>query len=132
MSKNIKLNDFDGFLIDIDYKDIVDDYAEKSKKLLGLYSPKRRFKRNDNYASTWAVKEYDNGKRSKDKKYGAVVWNEKNYRLTHLLENGHLIVNKKGGVGWASANPHIDRVFRLVEQPFYRAMEKAKVEIKEK
>lgn len=127
---NIKLSDFKGFSIEIDYKGIIDEYAEKSQKLLGLYSPKRSHRRNNNYASTWAIK--PSSKTKNNKKYGAVVWNEKNYRLTHLLENGHLIVNKKGGVGWASANPHIDRVFRLVEQPFINAMERARVDITDK
>ncbi len=125
---NIKLNDFNGFDIKIDYKDIIDEYAGKTQKLLTLYSPKRSFRRNNNYASTWVVKEENRGKGGKKNEYGAVVWNEKNYRLTHLLENGHLIVNKKGGVGWASANPHIDRVYRNVKQPFINAMERAKVE----
>ena len=129
MSSNIKLNEFKGMLIEIEYKDIIDEYANKTQKLLALYSPKRRHRRSDNYASTWKVKEYDQGKKVKGKKYGAVVWNEKNYRLTHLLENGHLIVNKKGGVGWASANPHIDRCYRNVKEPFINAMERAKTNV---
>lgn len=98
---NIKLDEFNGFAIEIEYKDIIDDYANKTKKLLTLYSPKRSFRRNQNYASTWAIKEVEHGKKIKGKVYGAEVWNEKNYQLTHLLENGHIIANKKGGVGWA-------------------------------
>ena len=129
MSSRIDLKDFEGFNIDIEFKDIVDEYANKTQKLLGLYSPKRKFKRANNYASTWVIKEYDQAHKLKGKKYGATIWNEKNYRLTHLLENGHLIVNKKGGVGWASANPHIDRVYRNVKQPFEQAMKRAKVDV---
>jgi len=37
----------------------------------------------------------------------AVVHNTKHYQLTHLLENGHVVRNKKGTYGRAPAIKHI-------------------------
>lgn len=134
MSSNIKLDNYKGLKIDIDYKDIVDEYAEKTKRILYVYSNKRKSRRKNNYASTWAIKELDKGnydgrQRKSGTFYGVKVWNEKNYRLTHLLENGHLIVNKKGGVGWARGNHHIERAYKNVKQPFENAMKRAKIDV---
>lgn len=53
------------------------------------------------YARGWGVKEEKNG---------AVVYNKTNWQLTHLLENGHVIRNKKGTYGRAPAYPHIKPV----------------------
>lgn len=41
--------------------------------------------------------------------YSYVVYNKDKYRLTHLLEKGHAIKNKKGGVSYGdvAAFPHI-------------------------
>ena len=39
-----------------------------------------------------------------------IVHNSKNYQLTHLLEDGHVVVNKHGVVGRASAHKHIEPV----------------------
>ena len=129
--KTIDIKDFKQIRCKIGYEEIIKDYADKSVKLLKLYSPKRSFKRPNNYSSTWTTKEDGSliGHKLKNKVYGVTVWNEKNYRLTHLLENGHLIVNKKGGVGWASANPHIDRVYRNLKEPFVNAMERANIDV---
>ena len=126
---NIKLDDYKGMNIDIEFKDIVDEYAEKTVKILSLYSNKRKSTRKNNYASTWAIKEAERGKKVKEKYYGAVVWNSKNWGLTHLLENGHIIANKKGGVGWASGNHHIERAYKNVKVPFENAMARAKIDV---
>ena len=39
-----------------------------------------------------------------------VVHNKTDYQLTHLLENGHVVRNKKGTYGRAPAHPHIKPV----------------------
>lgn len=55
------------------------------------------------YSATWAVKKL---------RWGSyAVHNTKNYQLTHLLENGHVAVNKKGVVGRAAAHKHIEPVY---------------------
>ncbi len=39
-----------------------------------------------------------------------IVRNKTDYQLTHLLEHGHVVVNKKGEYGRAPAHPHIKPV----------------------
>lgn len=52
------------------------------------------------YASGWKV--------SKKKGADWVVHNATDYQLTHLLENGHVVCNKKGTYGRAPAIKHIE------------------------
>lgn len=60
-------------------------------------------KKSGRYAKGWSVKDLN--------RHGnivnVVVHNRTDYQLTHLLENGHLIRNKKGTYGRAPAHPHI-------------------------
>lgn len=56
------------------------------------------------YASGWAVK--------KQGDMDAVVHNRTDYQLTHLLENGHVIRNKRGTYGRVRAIKHIAPVER--------------------
>lgn len=73
----------------------VDKVAKETVIELGSASPRK----SGHYAEGWAVKEGKVATRSKS----AVVWNEKHYRLTHLLEFGHAKVNG----GRVAARPHI-------------------------
>lgn len=75
------------------------DAADETAKDLRNTSPQRTGK----YASGWTVK-VSNGAEG-TKVY--TVHNATSYRLTHLLENGHVIRNKKGEYGRAPAHPHI-------------------------
>lgn len=54
------------------------------------------------YARGWRVK--------KDRDGSAIVHNATNYQLTHLLENGHVIKNKKGTYGRTNGIKHIEPV----------------------
>lgn len=74
----------------------VDKVAKETVNELGSTSPRK----SGHYAEGWAVKEGKTATRSKS----AVVWNEKHYRLTHLLEHGHARVNGGRDV---PARPHI-------------------------
>lgn len=74
----------------------VDKVAKEIVNELGSTSPRK----SGHYAEGWAVKEGKTATRSKS----AVVWNEKHYRLTHLLEFGHARVNGGRDV---PARPHI-------------------------
>lgn len=90
-----------------DYIDEVDDLsntemkkaAQDTAKDLRSTSPKRTGR----YASSWTVK-------SEKLAGGAVsytVYNKTYGWKTALLENGHVIRNKKGDYGRAPAHPHI-------------------------
>jgi len=72
--------------------------AKESAQKLKASSPKK----SGEYASGWAVKKMDS------KTY--VVHNKIAPGLTHLLENGHVIKNKKGTYGRVSGKKHIKPV----------------------
>lgn len=55
----------------------------------------------DDYNSGWTKRK--SGQKTKLKGIQAIIWNEKHYRLTHLLEKGHALANG----GRARAFPHI-------------------------
>lgn len=73
----------------------VDKVTKETVNDLKSSSPRKSGK----YAGGWGKKEGQTATRSKS----AVVWNEKHYRLTHLLEHGHAKVNG----GRVPARPHI-------------------------
>lgn len=113
MSQKVTPEDMTKVLNDIlqDYvKEVKDAYGNVGKEVaeLGVQalhqdSPKR----SGEYARTWTYKE--------EKGFMGyptyTIYNEKNYRLTHLLEYGHVVRNgTKRVVGEAKANPHIKDV----------------------
>lgn len=122
---NEKLENFKGYSFKIEYEDIVDKYAKECVAYLKQSSPRNRYtmaRARGKYADGWTLNQ------SKAKQnYQSIVWNETNWQFTHLLENGHLIVNKRGGVGWASPHPHIAPAMEKVKAPFERAMAKANI-----
>lgn len=90
----------------------IKDTANASAKKLKSTSPKMT----GDYAKGWRVK------RLGDK--DVVVHNATNYQLTHLLENGHIIRNKKGEYGRAPAHPHIKDVEQWAISEFENQIEK--------
>lgn len=58
--------------------------------------------RTGDYAKGWGTK--------KQGEMDVVVHNRTDYQLTHLLENGHVVRNKKGTYGRAPAHKHIKPV----------------------
>ena len=96
---------------------ILDEYSERvqnvsrvavqrvgreSVKKLRNVSPKRT----GSYARGWRLKTLKMSGNVTD----VVVHNATDYSLTHLLEKGHVIRNKKGTFGRAPAHPHIKPV----------------------
>ena len=85
----------------------VQDAANKAIKRVARETVKRLKntspKRSGEYARDWAVKNLS----VHGNIVNLVVHNRKHYQLTHLLENGHVIRNKKGTYGRAPAHPHI-------------------------
>lgn len=72
--------------------------AGTSVQKLRVTSPKR----SGAYASNWDYR--------KDRKGKYIVFNHNTYRLTHLLNNGHLIKNKYGSYGHKVGDNHIKEV----------------------
>lgn len=123
MSKT-SLEKFKSLNVEIKYEDIIDKYSTECAEDIKRLSPKKSGK----YADGWTTTKLSRKSKGVER-YGVRVYNATSYQLTHLLENGHLIVNKIGGVGWASAKPHIDPAFQSIKQPFIRAMENANIDV---
>lgn len=123
--KFIEIEEFKGLDINLDYEKIILTYGKKAKDELKKVSPsdnKGAKKRKGKYKDTWTTKET-----IKTDDIESMVWNDGNYQLTHLLENGHLIVNKRGGVGWASSKPHIKPTYNKLKPKFIQAMKKVEI-----
>lgn len=75
--------------------------AKESVQKLRNTSPKRS-KGGGAYARSWTVKAERHGELT-----DYIVHNSKHYQLTHLLENGHVIRNKKGTYGRTNPIKHI-------------------------
>ena len=87
--------------------------AKEAVTQLRSSSPRKTGK----YARGWATKQID--------KNGIVIHNSKHYQLTHLLENGHVIRNKKGTYGRTSGIKHIQPVEQWASEELpRRIMEK--------
>lgn len=98
-------------------KEILDDYMKDVKQAandsIGVVSKESVAKLKNtspkgkgDYARSWGL-EVQRGPTGINT---VIVRNKKHYQLTHLLENGHMIVNKKGTYGRAPAHPHIGPV----------------------
>lgn len=79
-------------------KEIADDTVSKLKRVkFGKYDRGK-------YSKSWAVKQ----EKSNWGTDSYIIYNKKHYRLTHLLEFGHVVKNgTKRVVGKANAIPHI-------------------------
>lgn len=85
--------------------------ADESVDKLSNTSPKK----SGSYAQGWRVKRLARG--------DVVVHNATDYQLTHLLENGHIIRNKKGTYGRTRGIKHIKPVETWANNEFQRKIE---------
>lgn len=76
-------------------KSNINTVAKESVQKLRNTSPKK----SGSYAKGWGVKKRGD--------MDVVVHNRTDYQLTHLLENGHVIRNKKGTYGRTNGIKHI-------------------------
>ena len=93
-------------ILDGYYKDVItetneafDRVADESVQKLKDTLPKRKGK----YARGWTKKKEEGGAL----KTNTVIVHNRVYQLTHLLENGHMIVNAKGTYGRVPGIKHI-------------------------
>ena len=86
----------------------IQSVAKESVTKLKNTSPRRT----GSYASGWTSK--------KEGKMTVIVHNRTDYQLTHLLENGHIIRNKKGTYGRVRGIKHIAPVEEWAESELPR------------
>ena len=72
---------------------IFEEVAKETKELVSQQA-RAKFKGDGDYARGWEVKNTGNPTRGTTQ---LVVCNPKHYRLTHLLEKGHVSMNQYGG-----------------------------------
>lgn len=111
--------------------EVVEKVTEKTRKgtlkLIKERSPvsaRKLGKRKRRYSQDWYSKK-EKGKSI----FADVIIGNKQYRLTHLLENGHFIFNKYGGAyGHTKPKPHIlptqDEVSKNYEEDLVKEIEK--------
>ena len=103
-----------------------DDYEGAAKEISRecvqrLKAVKWKTNTGKKYSATWTLK--------RDKHSGGyfgtwIVHNSKNYQLTHLLENGHVVVNAKGSTGKrAAAHKHIEPVYEWAQRELVHQIE---------
>jgi len=80
----------------------IDVVAKEAVQKLKNTSPKKT----GAYAKSWGLSR----KRGHNRINEVVVRNKDHYQLTHLLENGHVIINGRGEYGRAPAHKHIQPV----------------------
>lgn len=90
--------------------EVMKEEAKKTAKNAAKELKKTSPKRTGEYAKNWK----NTVKSETAVKINAVVYNDKHYRLTHLLENGH---DKRGG-GRVSAKVHIAPVDEKAAKEF--------------
>ena len=77
----------------------IDSVAKEAASKLRNTSPRKT----GDYAKGWKVKK----ERGRDGLQTVTVHNKTNYQLTHLLENGHVVRNKRGTYGRTRPIKHI-------------------------
>ena len=105
------LDEYDDEVKQVSRESMKEEARDASKKLRAG-SPKKT----GAYASGWGSKQLDADT--------TVVYNKKMPGLTHLLENGHVIRNKKGDFGRAPAHPHIAPVAAWAEGDLVQRIER--------
>lgn len=103
-----------------EYEGSVDDAIDQALKTTGRQTKAKLKsvspKDHGDYAQGWSVKRVD------DK--SIVVYNSKYPGLTHLLTNGHAIVNQTGKYGRLSGDNHIQEVEAEYNEKFEEEIKK--------
>lgn len=92
--------------------------SDAVKKLKQTSPKKKKGKKKGHYAKSWDI-----DKKSKTMYAETIIYN-KDYQLTHLLENGHDIIRNGKVVGHADPQPHIKPVEEFVQDEMVKRLEK--------
>lgn len=129
MSKKIKVDELSNVIKEYleNFKDVTEEACEEGvlttadeavKELRSAHpSGSGDYGSWDEYNSSWKKRKE---KKTKNKGILAIVYNEKHYRLTHLLEKGHATVNG----GRTRAFPHIAPVEQKCEENLLQNIKK--------
>ena len=112
--------------VSIQMKEILDEFSDKVNEVLDKSANQTADESVDKLQNTSPIKSGDYARGWRVKKEGkgdVIVHNATNYQLTHLLENGHVIRNKKGTYGRAPAHKHIKPVETWANKEFQRKIE---------
>lgn len=96
-----------------------DEAGKSAEDELHRTSPSR----SGEYRKSWTYAE-KTIKKGKTYRTEMVVYNQKYYRLTHLLEKSHRIANKYGRYGKSTPQPHIAPAQKNAETEFVNTFEK--------
>lgn len=96
---------------------VEEEVAAEAIKKLKQTSPRSKQGKHKHYADTWAVD-------TKTKKqYAETIIHNKQYQLTHLLENGHDVVRNGTVVGHVAPQVHIKPVEEWVKKEMVDRLE---------
>lgn len=105
----------------------VEETGERALKIVRAKSPVRKGKGGGKYKKGWKKKIEHAGIFSTQSR--VIIYNKDEYRLVHLLENGHQIVNKGRVSGRVEGIPHVRPAYeeaeRLLPELTARAIEEA-------
>lgn len=121
----MNIEDFEKFEIELDYVPIIKETCEELAKNISQ-SVINEFDGTGAYAKSWTWKMVE----EKLGEYG-VVYNKEHYRLTHLLEHGHVIRNAYGTYGRTAPRPHIKPEFDRIKGIYIDKMSACGYRIKE-
>ena len=93
----------------------VESTGKECLKLVKEYSPRRKGKRGGGYRKGWRVKKFVDSRN----RVSMTIYNKPHYRLTHLLEDGHL--NRDGSR--TEGKPHIEPAARAAEAILMKKVE---------
>lgn len=119
------IENIDKVKFELDMSDCIESMAEDCASLCKQRAPKRT----GDYASGFVTKKVTNSKNE----VVCIVGNE-NYRLVHLLENGHIVKNQFGngkGKRRVAPRPHMRPAYEEVLRNIDSYVDKTKLKIKE-
>ena len=99
----------------------IQEAGKTAKKQIEQTAPRKTGR----YAKSWAVKKVSETSNSLE----VTVHSRNRYMLTHLLENGHAITNRKGGIKWTRPFPHISITYDKYKDKFVEDMRKTAIDV---